>query len=143
MSCKKQELLTLREILSSPPGLDEVGVAHRFSFLCCLIMCLYVLNSVLWCPLRFLHKNDARFVFTSSCLYEGSCLIYVICVCLCIIVSNTYCVVFLCFVVSSSCVPYVASFSGMSNLMPLRYSLTFIWTTDGFMILSLEPTITN
>ena len=30
----------------------------------------------------FPHKNDVRFVFTSSCLQEGSCLIYVICVCL-------------------------------------------------------------
>jgi hypothetical protein len=27
---------------------------HRF--LCCLIMCLYVLSSVLWCVLRFLYK---------------------------------------------------------------------------------------
>ena len=63
-------------------------------------------------------------ILTSSFLWEGSCLIYVICVSLRIVVSNTYCVVFffvlctlcyqflcvvLCF--SSSCVPYVASFS--------------------------------
>jgi hypothetical protein len=42
-----------------------------------------------------------------------SCLIYVICVCLCIVVSNTYCVVFLlCF--SSSCVPYATIFYGLS-----------------------------
>jgi hypothetical protein len=45
-----------------------------------------------------------RFVFTSSCLWEGSCLIYIICVCLRIVVSNTYCVEFL-FCLSSSCVP--------------------------------------
>ena len=31
-------------------------------------------------------KNDVRFVFTSSCLWEGSCLIYIICVCLRIVV---------------------------------------------------------
>ena len=31
---------------------------------------------------------------TSSCLYEGSCLIYVICVCLHKVMPNTYCVVF-------------------------------------------------
>ena len=49
-------------------------------------MCLYVLNSVLWWQLRLLHKNDVRFVFTSSCLLEGSCLIYVICLCFCIVV---------------------------------------------------------
>ena len=44
---------------------------------------------------------------------EGLCLIYVICVCLCIVMSNKYCVVFL-FCLSSSCVPYIASFSGLS-----------------------------
>jgi hypothetical protein len=49
----------------------------------------------------------------SSCLSEGSCLTYVICAWLRIVVSNTYCVVFLiCF--SSYCVSYVASFSGLS-----------------------------
>ena len=37
-------------------------------FSCCPIMCLYVLSSVLSCPLRFPHRNDVRFVFTSSCL---------------------------------------------------------------------------
>jgi hypothetical protein len=31
-------------------------------------VCLSVRNSVLWCPIRFPHKNDVRFVFTSSCL---------------------------------------------------------------------------
>jgi hypothetical protein len=35
------------------------------------------------------------FVFTSSCLYEGLYLIYVICLCLPIVTSNTYCVVLL------------------------------------------------
>ena len=35
------------------------------------------------------------------CRYDGSCLIYVICVCLSVVVSNTYCVVFL-FCLSSS-----------------------------------------
>ena len=103
VSYEKQELLTLREHLSSPSVYDGVRVAHLWSFLCCTIMCLYVLSSVLWCPLRFPHKNDVRFVFTSSCLQEGSCLIYVICVCLCIGVYNTYCVVFL-LCLSSSCV---------------------------------------
>ena len=39
----------------------------------------------MWCPLRFLRKNDVQFVFTSI---WGSCFIYVICVCLHIIVSN-------------------------------------------------------
>ena len=51
-------------------------------------------------------KNDDRFVFTTSCLHAGSCLIYVICMCLRILLSNTYCFVFLlCF--SSPCAPYI------------------------------------
>ena len=67
-----------------------------FSFVCYPIVGFYVLNSVLWCSLRFLYKSDVRFVFTSDCL--------------CLFVSNTYWVVFL-FCFSSSCVSYVASFS--------------------------------
>jgi hypothetical protein len=65
--------------------------------------------------LRFLHKNNVQFVFTSSCLSEVACLIYVICVCLRIEVSNTYRVVFL-LCLSSSCVPNVVSFSELSIL---------------------------
>ena len=64
----------------------------KYAFVCCPFMCLYVLSSVLWCPLQFPHINDAQFVFVPSCLQEGSCLIYVIC--LHIGVSNTSCVVF-------------------------------------------------
>jgi hypothetical protein len=41
-------------------------VARRFSFLCCLIMCLYV-GVMLRCMLRFPRKHDVQFVFTSSC----------------------------------------------------------------------------
>ena len=40
-------------------------------FLCCPIMYLYILRSVLWCPLWFLHINDVRFVFTSSYLFNN------------------------------------------------------------------------
>jgi hypothetical protein len=77
-------------------------------------MCLFAPSVVLWCSLRFPHNNDVHFVFTSSCLLEGSCHIYVVCVCLCVVVSNTYCVV--CLVcLSSSCVHYVASVSGLSS----------------------------
>ena len=41
------------------------------------------------------------------------------------VVSNTYCVLFL-FYFSSTCVPYVVSFSGLSILIAPLYSLTFI-----------------
>ena len=55
----------------------------------------------------------------------GSRLIYVMCVWLRIVVSYIYCVVLL-VCVSSSCVPYVASFSGLSTF-DCQYSLTFIY----------------
>ena len=46
------------------------------------------------------------------CLYYGSRLIHLICLCFPIVVSNTYCVLFL-FYFSSSCVTCDASFSGL------------------------------
>ena len=96
------------------PGLLVGSVLLTFLiFFSSPIICLYVLSSTLWYPLRFPHENDVRFVLTSNCLYENSCLIYLICVCLRIVVSKTYCVVFL-FCLSSSCLPYVARFSGLS-----------------------------
>ena len=92
----------------------------------CPIMFLYVLSPVLWWPLRFPHKNDVRFVFTSGCLWEDSCLVYVICVFTNSDVHHILCCVFVLFFIRS-CVPYVASFSGLSIFdLPLRCSLTFI-----------------
>jgi hypothetical protein len=58
------------------------------SCLCFPIVCLCVLSSVFWCPLLILQKNDVRFVFTSSYFP-------LICICLRIVVSNIFCVVFL------------------------------------------------
>jgi hypothetical protein len=52
-------------------------------------MCLYVLSSVLWCPLR---------------LFVGGLMFYLRYLCLRIVVYNTYCAMFL-FSLSSSCVP--------------------------------------
>ena len=53
---------------------------------------------------------------------------------LCEAVYNTYCIVFL-FCLSSSCVPYVASFSGLFLFwLPLRYSLTFIASFSGLFL---------
>jgi hypothetical protein len=53
--------------------------------------------------------DSIAFFKTSSCLQKETCLIYVICVCLRIVVPNIYCVVFL-FCLSSSCVPNVVHF---------------------------------
>jgi hypothetical protein len=68
-----------------------------------------VVMSAVRCP----QINNVRFHFPSRCLREGSCLIYALCVCLSIVVSDTYCDVFL-FCLSSSCVLYVGSFSALS-----------------------------
>ena len=96
-----------------PGYFDGVRVANRFS-----VLCPYFLSFMLWCPLRFPHKSDVRFVFTSSYLWQGSCLIYVICVCLPIVVYNTYYFVFFGIVCLPlvSCVPNIAIFSGLSIL---------------------------
>ena len=82
---------------------DVQYLAYQVSVLCS------VLGSPLWFPL----KNDVRFILISSCLYESTSLIYAICVCLRIVVSNKYCVVFL-FCLSVSCVTYVTRFAGLS-----------------------------
>jgi hypothetical protein len=55
------------EHLSSPLLFWWGPCCSYCSFLYCPIMCIRVLSSVLWCPLRFQHKNDIRFVFTPSC----------------------------------------------------------------------------
>jgi hypothetical protein len=77
-------------LLQSSPCFLVGSVLLIFVCLWCPIMCLYILSSVLWCP----HKTDVLFVFTSSCLSEDSCLIYIICVFWGIDVSNTYYIVF-------------------------------------------------
>ena len=78
---RNMKYLPLPSTRVHPRCFHGVSVAHRFSVVCCPTICLYVLSSVLWWPLRFPHNNDVRFVFTFSCLLEGSGLIYVICVC--------------------------------------------------------------
>ena len=84
--------------------------------------------------LRFPHKNDVRFVFTSSRLWGGgACLIYMIWVCFRIALSTTNGVVVFCWfflegggVRHVSCVPNVVSFSGLF-ILSLRLSITFIY----------------
>ena len=91
---------------------DSEKIATTFElliFVCCPIMCHYIVSSVLSCPLRLPDINDVRFVFTSSCLQKGSYLR-----CLCLLAHSgvqhiLLCVFALCFVVV-----YVASFPGLS-----------------------------
>ena len=79
VSYKRQELLLFTSTWVHKRLLDWLRFTHLFSFLCCSIMYLYVVSSVLRCPLRYPHKNYFRVVFTSRCLQKGSCLMYVIC----------------------------------------------------------------
>ena len=89
-------------------------IAIKYCVTLITVLCVFAFWScLLRCPLRFPNGNNVRFVLTSSGLYEDSCLMYVICVCLRIVMSNIYCVVCL-FCFSLSCVPYIVSFSGVS-----------------------------
>jgi hypothetical protein len=80
---------------------------------------LHALSSVLWCPLRFPHKNYYRFFFTSSylrylCFIANSGVQHILCcvfVLFFFVVCTLYCQLI-----------WIALF-----WFPLRYSLTFIW----------------
>jgi hypothetical protein len=103
----QQELLTLREHMSSHPIFWWVRVAPLLSFLC-----------YMYSRSEFGVVQSARCNFCMKTMFGLSlspvfCLIYVICVCLCIVMSHTYCVVFL-YCLSSSCVSYVIGSSGLS-----------------------------
>ena len=76
-------------------------------------MCLNVLLSILWYPLRFPRKNDDRTSFTSSCLLEGfkSYLRY-----LCLFAHSVF------FFVLLPVFFWIVHF-----LLPRRYSITFIY----------------
>ena len=79
----------------------------------------YILSSVLWCPLRFSHKNDLRFVFTSGCLSYFRCLR--------VVLSDTYIVLCFCFVFLLLMYPMLPVSLDCPFLIALRYSLTFIY----------------
>ena len=105
MSYKKQELLTLREHLSSSPVFSVGSVLLIFLDLCVVLL-----------------RSEFRIVM--SITISGSFLPPVICKKALVLFTVLVCIL-VCF--SSSCVPYVASSSGLSFVsLPLRYSLTFI-----------------
>ena len=83
-------------------------------------MCLYVLSSVLWCPLRFPHKHYVGLSLPPVVCRRAMSYVRYMCLFVYSGVQPVLCCVFrrlvypmlpvsLCF--SSSCVPYVASFS--------------------------------
>ena len=68
--------------------------------------------------------------FIPICLWEGSCLIYVICVCLRIVVSNSYCAAVFLFCLSSVCVLCTKCCQFLWIIyfwLPFQYFLTFIY----------------
>jgi hypothetical protein len=90
VSNNKQKLLTIREHMSSSPVFCWVRVAHPFSVLC-LPSDFRVLMSV-----TISHKNDVRFFIISIFFVAGAhALLTLIWVCLGIMVSKAYYVVFL------------------------------------------------
>ena len=104
------------------PVFGGVRVAHLCSFLCCLIVYIYVLTSLFWCPLRFPHEI-VRF-YLQLCV--GGFMSYLGYVCLFAnrVVQHILSVFLLCF--SSPCVPYIAIFSGLSiYIAPLVFSNVF------------------
>ena len=92
---------------------------------CVVLLCVFtfVLSSVLWCLLRFPHKNDIRFVLASSCFSQVWCLSYVISVYFCVYWCSAHTVV--CFVflrlvypmlpISLNC-PFLIAPSAFSNV---------------------------
>ena len=122
VSYKKQELLTLREHLSSPSVFGGVRVAHLCSFLCCPIMYIYVLTSLFWCPLQFPHANVRLYLQ----LFVGGFMPYWGYLCLLAFrvvqhILSVFCFVFLCLVYPM--LPFSLDFP---FVLPLRYSLTVI-----------------
>jgi hypothetical protein len=125
--------------MSSTPVFGRVRVAHLFSFLCCPVMCLRVLSSVLWCPLRFPHKHDDRFIFTPVVCRRDHVFITLF-VFVCVQWRPTHIVVCFLFCVSSSCVlctqccqflwivhPCCQFLWIVHSWLFLRFSLTFLY----------------
>ena len=79
-----------------------------------------------WVPCcDFCNDFSMEWCFACSCLLEDSCRVFIVCWCLTYIVTLLCCGFCLSLV---SCVPGVASFSGLSILdCPFRFSLTFIY----------------
>ena len=78
------------------------GGVRIFLVFCVVLLCVYVPSSVVWCPLRFPQIKKCPVRLYLQLFVWGSCLFNTMCMCLRIVVSNTYCVVFFC-----SCLPCV------------------------------------
>ena len=132
MSYKRQKLLTPREHLSSPPVFLVRSVLLIFLVFCIVLLCVFTFW-VSCCDVHYdIHINT---VFGSSLPLVVYRMAHVLYVCLCIVVSNTYSVVFLRLVylmlsVSLDCPSWIAP-SVLSNvyLKRLTYDVkpNFVW----------------
>jgi hypothetical protein len=102
-------------------NIPSKGWQYAIQSYICRLQRLYVICSVLWCPLRFSPKHDIQFVFTSViCVFANSD------------IRNTHCGVF-CFLFLfclhlMSCVSNVATFSGLSILdCPFGFLSRLLW----------------
>ena len=92
-----------------------MGSVLLILLVCCAVMlCVFTF----WVPCCFVPyvfhiQNIFGWSLPPVVWRRSSCLIYIICVCSPIVMCNTYCIVLL-FCLSSCCVPYVTSFSGLS-----------------------------
>ena len=86
--------------MSSPSGYFVGSVVLIFLV---FVVSYYVLSSILWCPLRFPHGSDGRFVICIQLFVWGGG-----------VPVSYLCYLCFCFCFSSSCVRYVSSFSGLS-----------------------------
>jgi hypothetical protein len=103
-----------------------VGTVSLIHLVVCVVLLCVITFRVPSCDFRIKTKFGS-FWPPVVC---GTAHVWVICVCLCVVVSNTCCCVVFLPYFSSSCVPGVASFSGLSFFwLHLKYSLTIIYYT--------------
>jgi hypothetical protein len=120
----------------------EVRLVHLFNYLCCPIMCLYLLSSVLWCSLRFAHNtmfgSSSSLVFCRRAHVLFTLYRYVfVCAWWC----PTHIVLCFCFVFLRLVYPILPVSLDCVLLLPLRYSLTFIHYNKSFRIVVLIETV--
>ena len=98
---------------------------HLFSLLCCPIMCLYVLSSMLWRLLRFPHKT--MFGLSLPPVVCRMAYLRYLCLFACKGVKHILCCVFVFVLVF--CTLCYQFFRIVHFWLPLRYSLTFIFSS--------------
>jgi hypothetical protein len=103
---------------------------QRDSMLVSNLSSLYVF--VLLITKQYIMSNSSSILY--GCLTGGRLMSYLryLCVCLCIVVSNTYHVVFFCFACLRLVYPMLPVSLDCPFLLPFPYSLMFIYSTNNF-----------